>query len=76
MPSQNAVKSFLAAFLVTIAIAVGALVIALAASTSGTSTDGIGAYAGGVSQRFVNLLALALVLVFLALFFMFHRTLK
>jgi hypothetical protein len=76
MPNRNTLISLLAAFLVTIVIAVAALVIALVASTSGTGTNGISAYAGGASLRFVNFLALAVPVVFLALFFMFRRPFK
>jgi hypothetical protein len=76
MSNQKTLKSFLAAFVVTIVIAIAALVIALVASTSGTSADSISVFAGGVSQRNVNLLAVALSVVFLALLFLFRRAFR
>jgi uncharacterized BrkB/YihY/UPF0761 family membrane protein len=73
MPNQNVSKAFLLSFFITLAIAVAAILIALAASVSGTSTSGIGAYSGGVSQRFINVLALALAAIFVVMFFIFRR---
>jgi hypothetical protein len=76
MPNQKTLISLLAAFLGTIVIAVAALVITLVALTSGTGTNGISGYAGGVSLRIVNFLAMAVLVVFLALFCMFRRPFK
>ncbi|MDQ2920082.1 MAG: hypothetical protein M3R52_00485 [Acidobacteriota bacterium] len=68
-------KSFLAALLVTIGIAIVALLIALVMSISGSSSNGIGAYAGGISQKFVSVLVLALPVIFAGVFFIFRRAL-
>ena len=74
MPNPR--KSFLASITVTVVIAVVALMVALAVSTSGGGANGIGAYTGGISQRFVRVLMLALSIIFIVLFFIFRRTFR
>ena len=69
-------KPLLAASLATVALGFAALLIALLASTSGTHGNGIGAYAGGVSVTFLNVLLLVLLVVFIAVFFVARRTFK
>ncbi len=76
MPNQHTLKSFLVAFLITIVIAVAALLIALVASTIGSEANGLGAYAGGISQRFVSVLVLALPVIFVIAFFIFRRAFR
>lgn len=76
MPNQNTFKSFVVALLFTVAIGIAALLIALAVSLSGTSDNGISAYAGGISQRFVNFLLLALPVVFIFAFFISRKMFK
>ena len=73
MPNQSILKSFLVAFLFTLGIAIAALLIALIASTSGSSANGIGAYAGGISQRFISILMLSLPIIFVIVFFISRR---
>lgn len=70
MPNPR--KAFLASIAVTMVIAVVTLMVALAASTSGDGVNGIGAYTGGLSQRFVSVLMLALPIIFIVLFFIFR----
>jgi hypothetical protein len=72
----NTLKSFFVSLLVTIVIAVAALLIALIMSTSGSSANGIGAYAGGISQRFISLLLLSLPVVFIVVFFISRRVFR
>ena len=72
----NLLKSFLVSLIATVVIAVVAWMVALAASVSGSSANGIGAYTGGVSQNFVRVLMLALPVIFIALFFVFRRALR
>lgn len=76
MPNRRALKSFLAALLVTIAVAVAALLFALVLSTSGSGANGIGAYAGGVSQRFVSVLGLSLPAIFVVAFLISRRVFR
>ena len=76
MASPKILKPLLAASLVTMTLGLAALLIALLASTSGTHANGIGAYAGGVSVTFLNLLLLVLLVVFVAVFFVARRTFK
>jgi len=76
MPNRSTLKSLLAAFLITIVIAVAALLIALVLSTSGSSANGIGAYAGGISQKFVSTLMVSLPVIFVVVFFMFRRVFR
>lgn len=76
MPKQIAFRPILAAFVVTIVIAVVALIVVVSVSTHGSSTNGISVYAGGLSRNYVELLAFGLVLVFIASLFVFRRTFK
>lgn len=72
----NTLKSLLASLLVTIVIAIAALLIALIASTSGSSANGIGAYAGGISQRFISILMPSLSLISVVVFFISRRAFR
>ena len=76
MPNQNTLKAFFIAFLVTVGVAVAAILVAIVVSTSGSRSNGIGAYAGGVSSRFIGLLALALPVIFAMVFLIFRRSQK
>lgn len=42
---------------------------ALIASTSGSRSNGIGAYAGGINQKFISVLVLSLPAIFVIVFF-------
>jgi hypothetical protein len=74
MPST--LQSFLASLVVTLVIAAAAFLIAMTLSMSSSAGDGDGAHAGGVSRRFVNMLMLALPVIFGALFFVFRRAFR
>ena len=74
MPNQNTLKAFLVAFLATVVVAVVAILVAAVVSASGRSAGGIGAYAGGVSSSFINLLAIALPALFVIAFLIFRRS--
>ena len=69
-------KSFMVSLLVTVVVAVVALLVALGVSTSGSSANGIGAYAGGLSRRFVSALMLALPVIFIVVFFISRRAFR
>ncbi|HVG32070.1 MAG TPA: hypothetical protein VM911_03290 [Pyrinomonadaceae bacterium] len=73
MPNQNASKALLLSFFITLSIGVAAILIALAASASGTGANGIGAYSGALSQRFINTLVFALAVIFVIMFFIFRK---
>jgi hypothetical protein len=72
----NSLKSLLVSLTLTVVVAVVAYIVALALSLSGGSSDGIGAYAGGVSRRYISGLLLALPVVFIALFFLSRRVFR
>ena len=76
MPNHNTLKPALVALLVTIVIAAALLLIVLAVSLSGSSAYGINAYAGGISQRFVDFLILALPVIFVFAFFISRKMFK
>jgi hypothetical protein len=72
----NTLKSFLVSLLVTIVIAIAALLVALVMSTSGSSANGISAYAGGISQRFISILLLSLPVIFVVVFLISRRAFR
>lgn len=74
LPKLSSLKAFFIALLITVLIAVAAIVIALVSSAHGSGTGGIGTYAGGISSNFITLLLLALPVVFVIAFLIFRRS--
>lgn len=69
-------KSLLISFLVTIVVAIIVLLIAVVFSTFGSTSPGIGAYAGGISQRFISGLLLSLPVVFIGALLIAQRAFR
>jgi uncharacterized membrane protein len=73
MPNRNTLSALLIALIITIVVAVFALILALIFSATGSGAGGIGVYAGGLSQKFISLLALCLPVIFVILFLILRR---
>lgn len=76
LPNLSTAKAISIALIITFLMAVAAIVIALLLLTSGSATNSIGTYAGGLSSRFVALLALALPFIFALLFLILRRAVR
>ena len=68
MNKSSTLRYALLSLFVTCAVALGATLIALAVSSTASGTGEIGVVAGGISERFVTLLLVALPVIFLSVF--------
>lgn len=66
-------KAFLVASSITLVVVIVAVVIAVTVQATGSVSGGIGAFAGGLSQRFFTFLLSGLLILFVSILLLFRR---
>jgi ABC-type arginine transport system permease subunit len=73
MSNPHPLRALLLALVITIALAFAALIIAVILSTAGSGGGSIVISTGGISQNFINLLLIALPVIFVILFLILRK---
>lgn len=69
----NWLKPFFVALGITLVVAIAGVVLAVIVQTTGSHTDGIDTFAGGLSQRFLNIFLPGLFILFVIILLLLWR---